>query len=402
MANRMAQSHGDQNMVNDRLRRLKSGAIDESKKLFAIFIYLWVLLSLFSFHKAIVLKKEYVIYDQGFALINALVLAKVVLLGEFFHLGDRLKNRPLIYPILFKSGVFAVLLICFHVVEQTFSGVLRGETLSQSIPGLGGGKLQDILMIGIIMFVVLIPFFAFRELERAIGPEELHALLFGGKPEAGAAPPVAQMGWRIAAAAALFLALGAGWLIWSLNRGSSEIRVAQKLDSRPVTTSSVVGAVAPTPIGARVSGVILALECDANMSVKAGQLCAKIDPSPYESMIDRNKSDLAEAEARLERDKADLAEAKAVLEQIEAKAKRRRVSHKVIDKVRKAYEQVDARTKFDEETVTNIQSSLKAAETNLEYTDIVAPVDGTIVSRNVEIGQIVHVGLEPPLFQITR
>lgn len=393
-------------MVNDRLRRLKSGAIDESKKLFAIFLYLWVLLSLFSFHKALVLKKEYVIYDQGLALINALVLAKVVLLGEFFHLGDRLKNRPLVYPILFKSGVFAVLLICFHVVEQTFTGVLRGETLSQSIPGLGGGKLQDILMIGIIMFVVLIPFFAFRELDRAIGQEELHSLLFGEKTEAGAASPVAQRGWRIAAAAALVLALGGGWLVWSLNRGSSEIPVVQKLASRPVTgsgtASSVAGAVAITPIGARVSGVILTLACDANMSVKAGQLCAKIDPSPYESMIDRNKSDLAEAEARFERDKADLAQAKAALEQIEAKAKRRRVSHKVIDKVRKTYEQVDARTKFDEETVSNIQSSLKAAETNLEYTDIVAPVDGTIVSRNVEIGQIVHVGLEPPLFQISR
>src|ERR1700730_12838247 len=162
-------SHGKQNMMNERLVRLKSGAIDETRKLFGIFIYLWVLLSLFSLHKALILNEESLIYNQGFALINALALAKVVLVGEFFHIGDNLKNRPLIYPIMFKSAVFAVILICFHIIEETLIGVLHGKTLSQSIPDIGGGTLQGILMVGIIMFVVLMPFFAFRELDRVIG-----------------------------------------------------------------------------------------------------------------------------------------------------------------------------------------------------------------------------------------
>jgi hypothetical protein len=119
-------------MVNDRLRRLKTGAIDETKKLFGIFIYLWVLLSLFSFHKALVLNEEYLLYDQWFALINALVLAKVVLIGEFFRVGDKLTNRPLIYPIIFKSAVFAVLLICFHIIEKTLTGVPRKRPLRRA------------------------------------------------------------------------------------------------------------------------------------------------------------------------------------------------------------------------------------------------------------------------------
>ena len=160
-------------MVNERLLRLKTGAIDESKTLFGIFIYLWVLLSLFSLHKALVLNEESLIYHQGFALINALALAKVVLVGEYFHVGDKLKNRPLIYPIVFKSAVFAVILLCFHMIEEPLVEVLHGKTLSQSISGdIGGGKLQGILMVGIIMFVVLTPFFAFREL----------GLLFGANP----------------------------------------------------------------------------------------------------------------------------------------------------------------------------------------------------------------------------
>jgi uncharacterized protein (DUF1810 family) len=177
-------------MANERLLRLKTGAIDETRELFGIFIYLWVLLSLFSLHKALVLNDESLIYHQGFALINALALAKVVLVGEYFHVGDNLKNRPLIYPIMFKSAVFAVILLCFHIIEETLIGVLHGKPLAQSIPNIGGGTLQGILMVGIIMFVVLTPFFAFRELGRAIGTEQLRSLLLGGETKAGAVPPI--------------------------------------------------------------------------------------------------------------------------------------------------------------------------------------------------------------------
>ena len=152
-------------MVNERLLRLKTGAIDETRKLFGIFVYLWVLLSLFSLHKALVLNDESLIYHQGFAIINAFALAKVVLVAEDFHIGDKLKNRPLIYPIMFKSAVFAVILMCFHIIEEMLIGLWHGKTLSQSIPNIGGGTLQGILMVGIIMFVVLMPFFAFWELD---------------------------------------------------------------------------------------------------------------------------------------------------------------------------------------------------------------------------------------------
>jgi biotin carboxyl carrier protein len=392
-------------MVNDRLRRLKTGAIDETKKLFGIFIYLWVLLSLFSFHKALVLNEEYLLYDQGFALINALVLAKVVLIGEFFRVGDKLTNRPLIYPIIFKSAVFAVLLICFHIVEKTLTGVLHGETLFQSIPSIGGDTLQGILMVGIIMFVALMPFFAFRELDRAIGTRELHSLLFGDDTKAGTPPPVVRRGWRITEVAALILALGGGWLIWSLNRGTSARYVTRELDSGPVvstsTASGVVDAAATTAVVARVSGVVQSLECGISMKVKAGQLCAKIDPRPYQVIIDQNKSGLAEAEARFAKDKAGLAKAKTAFERFEALAKRRAVSQKAIDKSRKAYDQAEARAKLDEETVAELQAALHAAETNLDYTNVVAPVDGTVVSRNVEIGQTVTATSDaPPLFLI--
>jgi len=388
-------------MVNERLLRLKTGAIDEAKKLFGIFIYLWVLLSLFSFHKALVLNEENLIDHQGFAFVNALALAKVVLVGEAFHVGDSLKNRPLIYPIIYKSAVFAVLLVCFHIIEEALIGIFHGKTFSQSISSIGDGRLEGILMIGIIMFVVLMPFFAFRELDRAIGTEELRSLLFGDETKAGAAPPIMRRGWRTAAAAALaVLVLGGGWLTWSLHRRTAADYVTQKLETvsvaRTVTASGIVEPAAIAPVVARVSGVIQVLDCDAKMKVKAGQVCAKIDPRPYQIIVDRNKSDLGRAEARFEKDKADLAQAKAAFDQFEALAKRR----KVIEKARKAYEQAQAWTKLEEATVGQLQAAVDAAEINLGSTEIVSPIDGIVLSRNVKMGQTVAPGSETPLFLI--
>ena len=213
------------------------------------------------------------------------------------------------------------------------------------------------------------------------------------------------LGWRMAAAALAVLAFGGGWLTWSLHRGTAAHYVTQQLERgsvvRTVTASGVVSPTATAPVGARVSGVIQALYCDANIKVKMGQLCAKIDPRPYQFVVEKNMADLAAAGARLEKHQADLAQAKASIEGQEALAKRRAVSRKAIDKSRKAFERAQSQTKRDEATVAELQAALHAAETNLGYTDIVSPIDGTVVSRNVDVGQRVAADSEtPPLFVI--
>ena len=212
------------------------------------------------------------------------------------------------------------------------------------------------------------------------------------------------LGWRMAAAALAVLAFGGGWLTWSLHRGTAAHYVTQQLERGSVVrTVTASGVVSPTAIavGARVSGVIQALYCDASIKVKVGQLCAKIDPRPYQFVVEKNMADLAAAGARLEKHQADLAQAKASIEGQEALAKRRAVSRKAIDKSRKAFERAQSQTKRDEATVAELQAALHAAETNLGYTDIVSPIDGTVVSRNVEVGQRVAADSEtPPLFVI--
>jgi hypothetical protein len=186
---RLAATRGDRDMATGQIGRLKTAAIDETRKLARIFIYLWLVLCLLAMHRALIQNDEFLRYHLGLVLFNALALAKVILILEDLHLFDQLKNKPLVYPILFKSTVFAVILFCFHVIEETIAGMLHGKTLSHSILDIGGGTVHGMLLVGVIMFVVLVPFITFIELERAIGAKEMSDLLFGRKTGNVAVPP---------------------------------------------------------------------------------------------------------------------------------------------------------------------------------------------------------------------
>jgi hypothetical protein len=171
-------SEGDHQMFADRIHQIKEKGIVEGKRLLWIFAYLWILLGLFSIHKSFVLNEPNLLFHQGFAFINAWLLAKVMLTAEMFHVADNLKHKPLIYPILFKSAIFSAILMSFYIVEETLIGMWHGKTAAESIPDIGGGSLKGILVVGLVMFVVLIPFFALKEISRAIGDDNLYELFF--------------------------------------------------------------------------------------------------------------------------------------------------------------------------------------------------------------------------------
>jgi hypothetical protein len=77
------------------------------------------------------------------------LLAKVMLTGEIFHLGDNLKHKPLIYPIVFKSAVFSILLISFYIIEEVLMGLWDGKSVAESIPAIAGGGLKGVFLSGL-------------------------------------------------------------------------------------------------------------------------------------------------------------------------------------------------------------------------------------------------------------
>lgn len=164
-------------------------AKDELKSLLGIALYFWVLFTLFAFHKAILNHDRDILLQLGIALINSKLMAKVVFLGEHTRLNKRFESKPLIYTILFKSLVFAIILFFFRVLEEIMIGVWNGHSVYDALvtdhPGVtDGSAIIVIAMVCTIMFVALIPFFAYMEIEEALGPNTLRNLLFRKSLEA--------------------------------------------------------------------------------------------------------------------------------------------------------------------------------------------------------------------------
>jgi hypothetical protein len=158
---------------------------EELKKFLVFFAYLWLVFAVMYLHEWSVLASNQISFAfYGLAIINALVLAKIMLIAEAFGFATRFDDKPLIYPIVFKAAAFTVLLMLSYVAEEIIVGMFHGKSAVDSIPAIGGGGLLGPLSISVIMFVVLLPFFAFREIARTVGPEEFRALMLGAK-EAG-------------------------------------------------------------------------------------------------------------------------------------------------------------------------------------------------------------------------
>jgi len=135
-----------------------------------IVTYLFVVLSVFDIYKSLILAERQIDLVQfGLNLINAWALAKVILIGEELNLTDRYRDAPLIYPTLLKSCVYSVLLACFKIVEEAVVARFRERSFGESMDAFAGGSWKGVLWLTVVLFVVLIPFFAFGELRRVFG-----------------------------------------------------------------------------------------------------------------------------------------------------------------------------------------------------------------------------------------
>ncbi len=166
--------------------------------------------------------------------------------------------------------------------------------------------------------------------------------------------------------------------------------------TRAVTATGTVNPVLTIIVGSYVSGVIQDVSCDYNTQVAKGQVCAKIDPRPYQTAVDQAVANLGEAKAQLEKDKATLEYARITYDRNVRLAKTGAVPQDALDNAKSAKDQAAAQIEVDEATIQQRQAALDSAQVNLDYTEIVSPVDGTVVSRNITIGQTVAASFQTP------
>ena len=143
------------------------------------FGYLAFFLVAFFWYRRLVLAEYQIQFtDYWFPLIEAAVLAKVIMVGDLLHLGRRLEQKPLILPILYRTVIFSVWVAVFSVVEATVRGLIHRQGLMGGLEEIAGRGRYELLARAIVIFVAFIPFFTLKEVGRVLGEGTLQTLFW--------------------------------------------------------------------------------------------------------------------------------------------------------------------------------------------------------------------------------
>jgi len=190
--------------------------------------------------------------------------------------------------------------------------------------------------------------------------------------------------WVVVALIVVAAAAALAW--WSTHRSAPVQYVSAPAGrgaiTRAVTATGTVNPVLTIIVGTYVSGVIQNLYCDYNTQVRAHQVCAKIDPRPFQAIFDQYSGQLLRDQAVLAKDRIDLRRYQQLAAENSIARQQAEDQAYVVNQ--------------DEGTVKLDQALVEGAKLNLDYTDIISPVNGTVVSRSVTGGQTVAASFQTP------
>lgn len=170
-----------------------------------------------------------------------------------------------------------------------------------------------------------------------------------------------------------------------------------------VTATGTVNAVTTVLVGTQISGTIKEIYVDFNSRVKKGQIIAQIDPATFEAQVEQARANLLSAHANLEKSEAALLDARRSMDRNKELISQNLVARSEMDTSETNYQSAKAQVSVARAQIAQSEAALKVSETNLRYAKIVSPVDGTVVSRNVDVGQTVAASFQTPtLFNIAQ
>src|SRR5467141_3671772 len=224
--------------------------------------------------------------------------------------------------------------------------------------------------------------------------------------------------WLILAGVAVVAGL---FVTFGLNRSTQAQHFTAKVERGDihdvVDATGTINAVILVQVGSQVSGTIAKLNVDFNSRVHKGDIVALIDPALFQGALLQATADLDNAKANLVAAKANLEKAKAMAEQTKADYERtaqlstdKIMSQQQLDLAKANYDSANAGVGAAAANVTQAEAqvsqkaaALAVAQTNLNYTVIRSPIDGTVVARNVDVGQTVAASLQAPtIFTIAQ
>ena len=206
---------------------------------------------------------------------------------------------------------------------------------------------------------------------------------------------------RLLAVVALVSIGGSGYAFYN----SREAEAVPMLVTAPVTRGAIVDAVSSTgtlqavtsvQVGTQVSGTIESLGADFNSIVKRGQVLARLDRSLFQTQVDQSRANLVRAQADVDRLRVALQDSQTKLSRADALAQRQLLPQSELDAAAVDVRSADAQVKSAEAQVTQAGAALKQTEVNLEKTVITSPIDGIVLSRDVDVGQTVAASMQAP------
>ena len=170
-----------------------------------------------------------------------------------------------------------------------------------------------------------------------------------------------------------------------------------------ITATGQINPISTVNIGSQVSGTISEIYVDYNSEVKKDQILAQIDPSLFQATVDKALANLAVAKAQVKVSENDIVYYKKELERKRKLNASQYSSVKDLDLAEREYNNAIAQLALQKASVQQAEAQLESAETELKYTKIVSPIDGIVVSKEVEVGQTVAASFQTPtLFYVAE
>lgn len=214
------------------------------------------------------------------------------------------------------------------------------------------------------------------------------------------------MGKLVKVVVVLAVLTGVGYW-WSDSGEVKDGYVVKKLEkgniTEKITASGTINPISTINIGTQVSGTVSEIYVDYNSQVKKDQLLARIDPALFEATVNQRRAALNVAKAEVQVGENEVEYARKNLNRIKKLNASRYSSDKDLDLSDKEYNNAVAQLALKKAQVEQAQASLDSAETELRYTKIISPVDGIVVSKEVEVGQTVAASFQTPtLFNVAE
>ena len=168
-------------MTEQALRKpgLREKAASEFKEFAALSLYLYVCLGAVVLFKSATLQEAGIGYTVwGIAAVKALLLAKFMLVGRAMHLGKRFRDRALIWPTLYHSLLFLIVLLVLTTLEELLVGLIHHRAMADSLAHVVGSTFLQGFSVCLLMFLILVPYSAFVCLGEVLGEREVARLFF--------------------------------------------------------------------------------------------------------------------------------------------------------------------------------------------------------------------------------